>query len=389
MIDTLRCVDAKHLLTLPEITDVTKREKRPQIYAFLNSQLGLIMNRKQKLLDGIDVSSWLGLEIGALCNPFLSRTEGPVLYADHATTEELKHKYRNDSNVALQDIVEVDAVWGERTLREAVGRSVDYVVASHVIEHVPDLITWLEELRSVLNEKGQVRLIVPDKRFTFDYLRQQTRLVDILYARLIRARRPHSQAVLDYCLNVTKVDSAKAWGGSLDARALEHHYTLQDALHIASSAASGHYHDIHCWVFTPYSFCMLFAELAKNSVMNFECTMFHDTAPETIEFFVGIRPVDDSISAAESWYRAASAALNGAASSIGFNDMAPTINYREELMRCEDKIKELQSEISREQGRVHKLERELESSHTYLNTITTSKSWKLTEPLRRIKSLLT
>lgn len=348
------------------------------------------MDRKQKLLDGIDVSSWLGLEIGALCNPFLSRTEGSVLYADHATTEELKHKYRNDPNVLLQDIVEVDAVWGERTLREAVGRAVDYVVASHVIEHVPDLITWLEELRSVLNENGQVRLIVPDKRFTFDYLRQETRLVDILYARLIRARRPHSQVVLDYCLNVTKVDSAKAWEGSLDARALEHHYTLQDALHIASSAASGHYHDIHCWVFTPYSFCMLFAELAKNGVMNFECTMFHDTAPDTIEFFVGIRPVDDSISATESWYRAASTALNSAASSIGFNDdMSQIVSHQEELMRYEEKFEELQSEISRKQDQVDKLERELENSHTYLNTITTSKSWKLTEPLRRIKSLLT
>jgi hypothetical protein len=347
------------------------------------------MNRRQKLLDGIDTSSSIGLEIGALCNPFLDRSEGPVIYADHATTEELRQKYRNDSNVSLPDIVEVDAVWGEKTLREAVGRTVDYVVASHVVEHVPDLITWLEELRTVLNNNGQVRLIIPDKRFTFDYLRQETRLVDILYARFIGARRPHSQIVLDYCLNVAKVDCVKGWEGSLDTTSLEHHYTLQEALNVAASAADGNYHDVHCWVFTPYSFCLLFAELAEKGVMNFECTMFHDTSPYTIEFFVGMRPTDDAAFAVQSWRSAAKAALTGAANPIESNgDISPTNHRKEKSSRHPHELSELQSEITHYQQRIDRLEKELETSRTRINAITRSRSWKLTEPLRRIKSLL-
>jgi len=190
---------------------------------------------------------------------------------------------------------------GANTLAEAVGIQVDYVVASHVIEHVPDLITWLEELRSILKPFGEVRLIVPDKRFTFDYLRPETRFADVLYARLVRARTPLPHLVLDYVLNVVKLDAGKAWQGELDESALERHHTIQHALAVAQQAIEGVYHDVHCWMFTPRSFALLFAELAEQGLLNFECTSFFDTEPYTIEFFVGLRPTDDLAKATESW----------------------------------------------------------------------------------------
>ncbi len=52
----------------------------------------------------------------------------------------------------------------------------DLLVASHVIEHVPDLITWLREIASVLKPTGQARLAIPDRRYTFDLLRVETQL---------------------------------------------------------------------------------------------------------------------------------------------------------------------------------------------------------------------
>ena len=326
------------------------------------------MDRRQKLLDGIDVASLLGVEIGPLCFPLLRRTEGSVIYVDHATTEDLQKKYKNDPSVHVDEIVDVDAVWGQKTLREAVGRSVDYIVASHVVEHVPDLITWMEELHSVLAPGGEVRLIVPDRRFTFDYLRKETRIADVLYAYFIKARRPHPQLVLEFCLNTVKVDCHQAWRGTIDEGAFEHSHNVQRALDVAKMAADGTYVDVHCWVFTPKSFCELFAELVERGVMQFECTMFHDTSPDTIEFFIGMRPSNDTQAALRSWREAASRAQD-----FAITASAPG-GQQEELRDYRKETKELEEALA--------------ESRAALDAMFRSTSWRLTAPLRRIKSLL-
>jgi hypothetical protein len=121
--------------------------------------------------------------------------EGEIIYVDHLDTNSLKAKYADDPNVDVSKIVSVDAVWGSRTLLQAVGRSVDYVIASHVAEHVPDLIGWLGEIREVLRPGGTLRLIVPDKRFTFDIDRRETELADVLAAYVVKARSPMPRAI--------------------------------------------------------------------------------------------------------------------------------------------------------------------------------------------------
>jgi len=75
-------------------------------------------------------------------------------------TAALRQKYAADASIDVDDIVEVDAVWGDHTLAQALGgrAPVDYAVASHVIEHVPDMLAWLEELHAVIKPGGDLRL---------------------------------------------------------------------------------------------------------------------------------------------------------------------------------------------------------------------------------------
>lgn len=254
------------------------------------------------LLDGIDLSRSLGVEIGALCRPHVRRADGPVIYVDHADTATLRQKYAGDPGVSLDDLVPVDVVWGERPLSESI-TAADYVVASHVVEHVPDLIGWLAELRAILKPGGRVRLAVPDRRYTFDYLRKETDLLDVEYAHNQRATRPQTHIVYDYVRNAVKLDAAKAWAGGLDASSLERHHSVRHALAIAQAAESGAYHDVHCWVFTPRSFCLLFAKMADHGLIRFACETFHDTAPGTIEFCAGLLASDAP--AGDSWRAAA------------------------------------------------------------------------------------
>src|SRR5471032_2620523 len=69
------------------------------------------MDRKEKLLSGLDMSTETGVEIGALCLPVVARSDGTIFYVDHASTEDLREKYKNDPNVDIDSIVKVDAVW--------------------------------------------------------------------------------------------------------------------------------------------------------------------------------------------------------------------------------------------------------------------------------------
>jgi SAM-dependent methyltransferase len=259
--------------------------------------------RKDKLLAGLDLRNSTGLEIGALCRPFVSRTDGNVIYVDHATTDVLKVKYAADPNVVVDSLVDVDAVWGEHTLSESIsGRTVDYIVASHVIEHVPDLITWLQELKSVLKADGQVRLVVPDKRFTFDYLRDESRLSDVLDAFVRRARVPQPHSIIDFALGASEVNCAEAWKKVIPEGELRRYFSFADALYLSRDViANGTYHDVHCWTFTPQSFARMMRELAGQDLLGFSCQHFEDTEPDTLEFFVGLKPCDARDTAVKSW----------------------------------------------------------------------------------------
>jgi hypothetical protein len=171
------------------------------------------MGRIEKLRSGLDVGSMTGVEIGPLLQPVVTKSEGDIIYVDHLDTESLKAKYADDPNVDVSKIVSVDAVWGSQTLLQAVGRSVDYVIASHVAEHVPALVSWLAEIRGVLRAAGTLRLTVPDKRFTFDIDRRETALVDVLAAYVVKARTPLPRAIIDVVLHDTTVDLTAVWDG--------------------------------------------------------------------------------------------------------------------------------------------------------------------------------
>ncbi|MDZ5434235.1 methyltransferase domain-containing protein [Pseudomonas fluorescens] len=264
--------------------------------------------RKDKLLGGLALNQLTGIEIGALCRPFVSREDGHIIYVDHTDTETLKKKYSSDPDVDIATLVAVDGVWGGNTLLQAAGRKVDYVIASHVVEHVPNLIGWLNEIESVLEDDGEIRLVVPDKRYTFDYRRRETGLADVAYANLVSARSPLPYLICDYVLNVVKLDKVVAWSRDVSSELLEHHHTLQDAINVTLDAINaGTYHDIHCWVFTPFSFIELFSELVRHDLINLECTRFFDTEKNTLEFFVGLKKSRNKKAALKSWLDAAEA----------------------------------------------------------------------------------
>ena len=286
---------------------VAKGSTRP---APLNFPFGKDVHatRRDKMLANLDVANLKGLEIGPLSSPQVTHDEGSIIYVDHVDTETLFKKYGHDASVDKSKIVHVDAVWGVQSLQECIGlqKKVDYVVASHVIEHVPDLITWLAEIRSILRDSGSLRLAIPDKRYSFDILRCDTKLHDVLDAYLQRARKPVARLILEHFGNARIVDCASAWAGNLDISNLKPYHSWSEAIAIAKdSLLSENYHDSHCWIFTPVSFVKLCEVMASQGLLHFRCDYLIETPKNELEFYANLSPCEDVEQNILSWQRIA------------------------------------------------------------------------------------
>ncbi len=241
------------------------------------------------LLAGVAVPRLQGLEIGPLNNPAVRKGEGDISYIDHCSADELRVKY--DGELDPASILDIDYVWGGQRLADAViGRQFDYVVASHVIEHVPDMVGWLQEIEEVLKPTGQLCLAIPDRRYTFDYLRPLTTVGELIDAHLRRAKVPSPKQIYDNYTMACHIEAGAAWAGALDPRAIRRIHPPGLARNFVERVfTQGDYIDCHCWVFTPASFVECHAQLLQENLMPLAITRFQETLCNENEFFVGMR----------------------------------------------------------------------------------------------------
>lgn len=223
-----------------------------------------------------------GAEIGPLNLPLLSKKDFNVLYVDHLDTAGVKEKYSHLENLPEVDRPIVNDSL-EKTLR---GDSpLDYVVASQVMEHVPNPIRWMNEITEILRVGGLLSISLPDRRLTFDLYREETRASDIIAAYLQDLTVPDVRAVYDHHSQASAVNMHWAvtdslyphdvinGGGSVSARV----FAVNEAIELTKRAQSGEYLDVHCWVFTPPSFLLAMAQIAKEGFIKLRCKQFYPT----------------------------------------------------------------------------------------------------------------
>lgn len=260
------------------------------------------VQRRERLLAGLDLSCGRGIEFGPLASPLVQKAEGNVLYVDHVGREALIAKYADDPAVNADCIVEVDVLWDERPLQDCLPGEdgYAYAVASHVIEHVPDFVGWLQEVADVLRPGGLVVLAVPDKRYTFDRFRRLSSLSELIDAYLRRSRRPTPGQLFDQAAFGTQLEAITAWMVPTLPERPARMPDLGHALDYARDAArDGRYVDVHCWVFTPTSFLQAMAALVDLGLLSFRCAAFSDTQPFENEMMLLLEKVDTSLPAAK------------------------------------------------------------------------------------------
>jgi SAM-dependent methyltransferase len=119
-----------------------------------------------------------GLEIGALHRPMQVPGTVTVSYADSFTTEELIRMWSPE--VDGHNVTPVDIVTDAATLDGIDDESFDFVIASHVVEHLEDPVRCLQNLTRVTKRGGCVFLALPDRRSSFDAPRVPTTLAHVL-----------------------------------------------------------------------------------------------------------------------------------------------------------------------------------------------------------------
>ena len=246
------------------------------------------MDRAKALAALIAAAGRRGLEIGPLDRPLITRDMGPVEYVDRASRAELIAAYRGHQ-VDAAGVPEIDHVWGEQSLLDCVGgaRVYGYVLASHVIEHVPDVFGWLGEIASVLADAGLAVFFVPDKRYTFDARRPASASGEFVDAYVRRLRRPDVRQIFNHVYETRDLQAPPLDEAALTERA-------RQGLDLARRAqADGAYEDAHCWVFTPRSLVEALDLASRLDLLPFEVASLEQGADE---FLIALRRLPDGLS---------------------------------------------------------------------------------------------
>ena len=243
------------------------------------------MNRIEVLKRRIDRQS-LGLEIGPSHNPIARKSDGyRVKVLDHLDQRGLIEKYKDDPGVDTSRIEEVDFVWRGESFRDLIGRDerFSWVIASHVVEHLPNLVRFLNDCDALMEPDGVLTLAVPDKRFCFDHFRTLSSLGMVVDAHLNGSTHPSAGAILDFYLSYARRGGGDAWNAG-DRGRFEFAFDFQNATERMAASIGGDYIDVHQWCFTPSSFRLLIDDLHRMGLIRLREVEFLGT--DGFEFFV-------------------------------------------------------------------------------------------------------
>lgn len=267
------------------------RHTGPMAEALEHQQL----DRRDKALVLVDRQG-TGLAIGPCHDPIAPKAEGfDVRVVDHLDTSGLREKYARHP-VDVNRIEEVDFVWHGEPLPELVGGQAqyDWIIASHVFEHLPDPISFLTGCEQVLRPGGVVSLVIPDKRYCYDRYRPLATTGAVLDAHARRQRAASPGNVFDETANAVHWEGRITWTPE-DATVLDFVHRFGEARTRWLQAVESPAHtDVHLWQFVPDSFRLLVHDLRARGLIGLGIRRAFDTTGHEFHVTLGTVPLTGS-----------------------------------------------------------------------------------------------
>jgi 2-polyprenyl-3-methyl-5-hydroxy-6-metoxy-1,4-benzoquinol methylase len=280
-------------------------------------------HRRDRILSGLNLAG-AGLEIGGGYNPIACKDEFRVDHLDHADQDTLIAKFASQG-IDTSRIQTVDYVWSGQTYAQLVGeKRYDWIIASHVIEHVPNPIQFLNDCTEILSEDGILSLVIPDKRFCFDYYRPPSGLARLIDAFVAGDARTTAGSVVEHIMYAATVDGAITWDRAAGHSPPKFLHTAEQARGLYDTIAQdGAFHDVHAWAFTPASFRLVADDLNRLRLIALRERSWHDT--EGYEFYVQLSRQGDGPDVARATLaKSAISAWNGDSEQVAEGFPSPT-----------------------------------------------------------------
>jgi len=213
-----------------------------------------------------------------------SRATGPF----KTGSEELQAKAAA-TGMNAANVPEIDYIWRGEPYRELVRDHVAAVFSSHNIEHQPDLIRHLQQLRDILQPNGQLFFAIPDRRYCFDHFLLDTNFADVFGAYYENRRKHTATSVFEHRMLTTHNEAVRHWTGdhgpspNIEAATSEAVALIHET--ISRIEGTPGYIDTHAWQFTPASFHALIDLLALSGKVPFQVERIYSTVKNNNEFY--------------------------------------------------------------------------------------------------------
>ena len=275
-------------------------------YNFYGHHEGLIstaIKNRHDFINLIPNDESVILEIGPLCNPCMVGKRRNVYTVDYFTKEELTRSYMNDPNVNKSKICDVNYVIKDNLKYSDVirDRRFDVCFSSHNAEHVPCLVTFLNNISSILKPNSYFFLCIPDYRYCFDHFRKPSTIFDVLDSYYTKRNKPSPVSHLESKYINTHNDSVKHWE-TLDNSIRNIFVSMsEDASFIgqtqdkiikeidyvknAYTECNEKYIDSHCWKFNSFIFRSIIEILFATKFIDLKAVRVYKTLKGSNEFY--------------------------------------------------------------------------------------------------------
>lgn len=240
---------------------------------------------KNRALAAIDLNGH-GLEIAPYFDAFIRKTDcgGRIMYTDYVSNEEIQAKSKLNPHGSSGEIPVIDFVWTPGVALKTCapkGAEFDYVVASHVMEHVPNPIGWLNELLSVVKISGKIVLFLPDRNHTFDYFRNPTNFGELVSWWIEQPAVPNVTQVADFMSNSFSDDGTVIRDHKNVPQNFKRPYTDEDMINTTVFVYNeGGYIDAHTSVWETETVAEILGRVRDAGLLNVDISSAYKSGPE-------------------------------------------------------------------------------------------------------------
>lgn len=224
------------------------------------------------------------LEIGPLDRPQFNTQSQNYYSLDVFTRDQLINNYATDPHVIKENIVEPSYVICNNDY-SVIKEKFDCIFSSHNIEHMPCLVSFLNNLSTVLAAEGLIYLAIPDKRYCFDHFKNESNIYDVLQAYYEKNYRPRFMDVLKFLTLGTHNNAIDHWRGN-HGEINPESILIRDYERLLGQYQTGVYVDAHVSFFTPQGFEKIISTLNALKLIDLKIHKIYHTLYGSFEFYI-------------------------------------------------------------------------------------------------------